>query len=32
MLVEDGVVKQFNVEDAPGKCEISGGDTLLGQI
>ena len=32
MLVEDGVVKKLNVEEAPGKCEISGGDTLLGQI
>lgn len=32
MLVEDGVVKQFNVEEAPGKCEISGGQTLLGQL
>jgi peroxiredoxin len=32
MLVEDGVVKQFNVEEAPGKCEVSGGQTLLGQI
>ena len=32
MLVEDGVVKQLNVEDAPGKCEISGGQALLAQI
>ena len=32
MLVEDGVVKQLNVEDAPGKCDISGGDTLLKQL
>jgi peroxiredoxin len=32
MLVEDGVVKQFNVEEAPGKCEVSGGQALLGQI
>ena len=32
MLVDDGVVKQVNVEDAPGKCEISGGQALLGQI
>jgi len=32
MLVEDGVVKQFNLEPAPGKVEVSGGDTLLGQI
>ncbi len=32
MLVDDGVVKQLNVEDAPGKCEISGGDALLKQL
>ncbi len=32
MLVEDGVVKKFNVEEAPGKCEVSGGQTLLGQL
>ena len=31
MLVDDGVVKQLNVE-APGKFEISGGDTLLKQL
>jgi glutaredoxin/glutathione-dependent peroxiredoxin len=30
MLVEDGVVKQLNVE-APGKFEVSGGDTMLKQ-
>ena len=32
MLVEDGVVKQFNVEDAPGKCDISGGQALLAKL
>lgn len=32
MLVEDGVVKQLNLEEAPGKCEVSGGQALLGQI
>ena len=32
MFVDNGVVKQLNVEDAPGKCEISGGQALLGQI
>jgi peroxiredoxin len=32
MLVEDGVVKQLNVEEAPGKVEVSGGDTLLKQL
>src|SRR3984885_7295016 len=32
MLVDDGVVKQFNLEPAPGKVEVSGGDTLLAQL
>ena len=32
MLVDDGVVKIFNLEPAPGKVEVSGGDTLLGQL
>ncbi|RTL52183.1 MAG: peroxiredoxin [Bradyrhizobiaceae bacterium] len=32
MLVEDGVVKKLNVEDVPSKVEVSGGDTLLGQL
>ena len=32
MLIEDGVVKQLNVEESPGKVEVSGGDTLLGQL
>lgn len=32
MLVEDGVVKKLNVEEKPGAVEVSGGDTLLGQI
>jgi peroxiredoxin len=31
MLVDDGVVKKLNVEQ-PGKFEVSGGDTLLGQV
>jgi peroxiredoxin len=31
MLVDDGVVKQLNVE-APGKYEVSGAETLLGQL
>ncbi|MSQ53795.1 MAG: peroxiredoxin [Betaproteobacteria bacterium] len=31
MLVEDGTVKQLNIE-APGKFEISGGDTILKQL
>ena len=32
MLVDDGVVKKLNIEDAPGKCDISGGQALLGQL
>jgi glutaredoxin/glutathione-dependent peroxiredoxin len=32
MLVEDGVVKTLNVEEAPGKVEVSGGDALLKQL
>jgi peroxiredoxin len=32
MLVNDGVVTKFNLEPAPGKVEVSGGDTLLGQL
>jgi glutaredoxin/glutathione-dependent peroxiredoxin len=32
MLVDDGVVKTLNVEDAPGKCDISGGQALLAQL
>ena len=32
MLVQDGVVKSFNIEEAPGKCEVSGGGTLLAQV
>ena len=31
MLVDDGVVKQLNIE-APGKFEVSGADTLLKQL
>jgi glutaredoxin/glutathione-dependent peroxiredoxin len=29
MVVEDGVVKTLNVEDAPGKADISSADNLL---
>jgi peroxiredoxin len=32
MLVEDGVVKKLNIEEAPGKVEVSGGDTLAQQL
>lgn len=32
MLVEDGVVKVLNVEDAPGKADISGADALIAAL
>ena len=32
MLVDDGVVKQLNIEEAPGKVDVSGGDALLKQL
>jgi len=32
MLVDNGVVTKLNLEPAPGKVEVSGGDTLLGQL
>ena len=32
MVVDDGVVKTLNLEDAPGKAEISGADNLLKSI
>ena len=32
MLVEDGVVKKLNIEGAPGKVDVSGGDALLKQL
>jgi glutaredoxin/glutathione-dependent peroxiredoxin len=32
MVIDDGVVKSINVEDAPGKAEIAGADNLLKQI
>jgi peroxiredoxin len=32
MLIEDGIVKKLNVEESPGKVEVSGGDTLLKQL
>jgi len=32
MLVEDGVVKKLNIEEAPGKVEVSGGDAMLKQL
>lgn len=32
MLVEDGVVKVLNVEDAPGKADVSGADALIAAL
>jgi len=32
MIVEDGVVKALNVEEAPGKAELSGADNLMKQL
>jgi glutaredoxin/glutathione-dependent peroxiredoxin len=29
MVVDDGVVRSINLEDAPGKAEVSGADNLL---
>jgi peroxiredoxin len=29
MVVEDGVVKSLNVEEAPGKVDVSGADNLM---
>ncbi len=32
MVVNDGVVKKLNIEEAPGKVELSAGDALLKQL
>ena len=32
MVVKDGVVTSLNVEDAPGKADVSGADSLLKQL
>lgn len=32
MFIKDGEVKALNVEDSPGECAISAGETLLEQI
>ena len=32
MIVEDGVVKTLNVEDSPGKAEVSGAARILEQL
>jgi peroxiredoxin len=29
MVVEDGVVKTLNVEEAPGKADLSGAENLM---
>ena len=32
LLAEDGVVRVLNVEPSNGQCEVSAGETLMGQI
>ncbi len=32
MLVDDGVVEVLNVEESPGACEVSAGETLLAAL
>ncbi len=32
MLVDNGVVKTLNIEEAPGKCDLTSGQALLKQI
>ena len=32
MLVEDGVVGKLNIEEAPGKADLSGAETMLSQL
>jgi glutaredoxin/glutathione-dependent peroxiredoxin len=32
MLIEDGAVKELNIEPEPGKADVSGADHLLGQM
>jgi glutaredoxin/glutathione-dependent peroxiredoxin len=32
MVVQDGVVKALNIEESPGKCDVSGGGKLLEQV
>ena len=32
MLVDNGAVKKLNIEEAPGKCELTSGQALLKQL
>ncbi len=32
MLVDDGVLRKLNIEEAPGKADLSGADAILPQI
>jgi len=32
LLIEDGVVKLLNIEESPGKADLSGAAHLLGQM
>jgi peroxiredoxin len=32
MLIDDGVLKRLNVEDSPGKADLSGAAHLLSQM
>ena len=32
MIVDDGVVKSLNIEETPGKADISGAEALLKQM
>lgn len=32
MLVDDGKVSQLHIEEAPGTCEVSGGEALLAKL